>query len=181
MSSLQKFHRRTQSVGPAPFAFTSIGSGDETHGYWLAGAASNKLIFAPGSSETGAPFGSDGVLRGTASTTNGLANTNTLASFGSAAHPAAYYCKTHSLGGYNTWYLPALTELESMIVNKAATPFATAPGNDFNAYFGLHWTSTEIDASQAYRRTFNSSYGQYNGPEPKWAGDRVRPVRRTTV
>ena len=46
---------------------------------------------------------------GTRSTVDGLANTNSM---NNLEHPAAHYCKTLSVSGFNDWYLPSKNELE---------------------------------------------------------------------
>ena len=176
MSSLQKFHRRTMSLGTVTWPATSIGMGDATHGYWLGDISTNKLIVAPKSTDFFGEWGSYGTTRGTVSTTNGLANTNTLAGFGQAAHPAAYYCKNLTTGGYNTWYLPAKDELTTLYANKAATPFATA--NSFDGAY--HVSSTEANAANFWERDFatgnqNSSFN--NKARSRYA----RAVRRSTI
>jgi hypothetical protein len=165
MSSLQKFHRRTQTSGGGAFSFTTIGSGDATHGFWLgtAGDGISKLIVAPLSTEfTSLQWGSYGSVRGTTSTTNGLSNTNTLYAFGTFAHPAAGLCRALSTGGYNTWYLPAKDELTTCYSNKSATPFSTA-----NAFGGRYrWSSTESGGNYAWRKDFVNGnaviYGKNN-------------------
>jgi hypothetical protein len=182
MSSLQKFHRRTNNApsGPVTWPATAIGKGGTVNGFWISGAASNKLILSPRSTEvngssgrTGYPWGSEGTFRGTTNTTNGLANTNTLASFGSSAHPAAYYAKNLTTGGYNTWYLPAKNELNTCWSNHALTPFASA--NAFNSSVS-YWSSTESSSVNAWLQNFSSGlqYGNY----AKTFNIKVRPVRR---
>jgi hypothetical protein len=147
MSSLQKFHRRTLVAGGAVVAlFPTVGSGSDTIGYRLgyASGSSAYLIAAPKSTEVSAiSWGSSGTTRGTTSTTNGALNTGTLYGFGSAAHRAAYYCKSLTTGGYNSWYLPAKDELLTLGSNKNATPFATD-----NTFLGkYYWSSTEDTAN----------------------------------
>ena len=145
MSSLQKFHRRTNTITIVS-PFTTIGAGSNTIGYWLGDISSNKLIVAPKSTETSLIWGSYGTTRNTTNATNGLPNTNTLAGFGQAAHPAAYYCKNLTSGGYNTWYLPAKDELVTLSTNRAATPFATA-----NGFIGGYFhSSTEFSGSNIW-------------------------------
>ena len=94
MSSLQKFHRRTNNAPSVKL----IGSEAPVSGagFWLgtAGDGTSYMYVAPQSTEASVVWGSSGTVRGTTNTTNGLANTNTLYALGSAAHPAAYYCKT---------------------------------------------------------------------------------------
>ena len=177
MSSLQKFHRRTNNA-PAG-GFTTIGSGSDMIGYWVAGITSDKLIVSPISSETNVniPWGSIGIIRGTTSTTNGLANTNTLYAFGSAAHPAAYYCKTLTTGGYTTWYLPAKDELSSCYTARLSTPFSISNAFRINTAYR---TSTEFNANDAWGVTVQANLTN-NGLTKSVGGYTVRAIRRTSV
>jgi hypothetical protein len=161
--------------GGAFAGFTTIGSGSDTVGYWLGGLATNRLVVAPKSTETSRAWGSVGTVRGT-STTDGVANTTTLFGFGSAAHPAAYYCRALTTGGYNTWYLPAKTELLTLYSNQSATPFATA--NSFIAgYYGF-WSSSESSDANAWVHKFSTNaVSGYN----KNTGSYIRAVRRSTI
>lgn len=151
--------------------FTTIGSGSNTVGFWLGDASSNKLVVAPKSTEVQRAWGSYGTTRSTVSTTNGLANTNTLVSFGTAAHPAAGHCKYLSTGGYNTWYLPAKNELNTLYSSKAKTPFATA-----NSFVGnYYWSSTENNGNNAWNQ--NMSNGNQNNNNKNNGNNYVRAVR----
>jgi hypothetical protein len=179
MSSLQKFHRRTASFGPITWPATAIGGGDETHGYWLGDISSNKIILAPKSTEVQLTWGSYGIKRGPSlypanSLSAGLTNTNTLYAFGSAAHPAAYYAKTLTLGGYNTWYLPAQDEIQIIKPNRNANPFATS-----TSAFGsnLYWGSTEWYSNVAIGIDTDGSYNGF----AKSQSLRVRAIRRTAI
>jgi hypothetical protein len=174
MSSLQKFHRRTQSLGPAS-PFTTIGSGNNTVGYWLRGVAPTRLIVAPKSTEVQLTWGSYGIVRGTTIKTNGLSNTNTLYSFGSAAHPAAYHCKSLTTGGYNTWYMPALDEMQSCYTSRLAVPFATANGFIGNYYL----TSTETTLHRVAACMFSN--GTQNLLINKGNSDAIRAVRLSII
>jgi len=180
MSSLQKFHRRTQPFGPATIPEiwppTTIGEGGDTKGYWLgtAGNGTSKLIVAPKSTELPLQWGSFNTVRNTVSTTDGVSNTTTLYNFGSAAHPAAYYCKTLTSGGYNTWYLPAVNELMTLYSNKNATPFATA--NQFKDSYQAYWSSTESTATLAKRIGF--TVGNISDDAKNAGNYNVRAVRR---
>jgi hypothetical protein len=155
--------------------FTTIGSGNNTVGYWLGDLATNRLVVAPKSTEVQGEWGSSGTDRNTTSTTNGVANTTTLHSYGSAAHPAAYYCRALTTGGYNTWYLPAKNELMVLYSNKSAVPFATA--NSFGA--GLNWSSTEYSSSSASDLHFGNG-NFYNHGKDSW-DIYVRAARRSTI
>jgi hypothetical protein len=162
--------------GPPPFLFSAIGNGNNTVGYWLGDISSNKLIVAPKSTETSLlSFGSVGTFTYTTSVTDGLSNTNTLASFGTVAYPAAGYCKYLSTGGYNTWYLPAKDELKSLYSNKSATPFATA--NSFTA--AAYWSSTENNDYNVWQVAVNTG-GAY-GNATKNSTRPLRAVRRSTI
>ena len=180
MSSLQKFHRRTMSLvsGPATWPPSAIGGGDVANGFWLGDGYFNALIVAPKSTEARMGWGSPTTARGTINTTNGLANTNTLYAFGSAAHPAAYYAKTQTTGGYNTWYLPAKNELTTLYSNKSATPFATA-----NSFVVIpHWSSTEGPAGEMSRFCYTISYGDGNTDfQPKDGNYYCRAARRVSL
>ena len=174
MSSLQKFHRRTNGGVPPTWPATAIGGGDITYGFWLGDISSNKLVVAPKSTEASLAWGSYGTTRSTVSTTNGLANTNTLAGFGQAAHPAAYAAKNLTTGGYNTWYLPAKDELNTMYSNKSATPFATA-----NSFVGSnYWSSTEYNGLYAWNQHLSGGTQGYGGKNTSYY---VRAVRRSVI
>jgi hypothetical protein len=159
------------------YAPATIGDGSATTGYWLgtAGDGVSKLIVAPKSTEVQRAWGSYGTTRSTVSTTNGLANTNTLAGFGQTAHPAAYYAKNLTTGGYNTWYLPAKDELNTLYSNKSATPFATA-----NSFVGSgYWSSTENGGAYAWSQ--NLSHGGHGGDVKSYSNDYVRAVRMSII
>lgn len=151
----------------------TIGSGNNSIGYWLgtAGDGVSKMYVAPKSTERAVAWGSYGSVRGTTSTTNGISNTNTLYARGSAittGHPAAYYAKVLSTGGYNTWYLPAKDEIATCWTNRLATPFSTA--NSFlNA---AYWSSTED--------TNNNAWYQVS-TDTKSTPNYIRAVRRSTI
>jgi hypothetical protein len=173
MSSLQKFHRRTlvavaagKLVGSeAPVAGSGFYLG-------LAGDGTSYIYVAPKSTEVQRAWGSGGTTRSTTSTTNGVANTTTLFNFGSAAHPAAYHCRALTTGGYNTWYLPAKDELNTVYSNKSATPFATA-----NSFVGnYYWTSTEGNEYGAWAQQMSN--GNQNSGSYKGGSYSVRAVRR---
>jgi hypothetical protein len=180
MSSLHKFHRRTNGGVTPTWPALAFGGGDVTNGFWLGDISSNKLVVAPKSTETSLVWGSNGTARGTTSTTNGLANTNTLAGFGQAAQPAAYYCKNLTTGGYNTWYLPARDELNTLYSNKSATPFATA-----NSFVGSnYWSSTEFNGDGAWLQNLSNGLQFNSYSTPSFSKDNslyVRAVRRSII
>jgi hypothetical protein len=156
-----------------------IGSGNDTKGYYLgtAGDGTSLMYVAPKSTEVQKAWGSQGSNRGTVSGTAGLTNTNTLAGYGNlitAGHPAAYYCKNLTTGGYNTWYLPASAELTTLYSNRLATPFATA-----NAFVGDYcWSSSETNLNTAFAR-YMASPGYLVSKNKNEGLSYVRAVRRS--
>jgi general secretion pathway protein G len=83
-------------------------------------------------------WGPIGIVTGAISTTDGRANTANLAARGSS-YAAAHYCANLVEGGYDNWYLPAITEL--WVASK------------FIAGFGYsRWSSTEQLNSNNYAR-----------------------------
>jgi len=165
----------------APNYFPSIGAGNGTVGYWIgtAGDGSSKLIIGPKTSEVLANdsrcgWGSDGTIRGTTNITNGLPNTNTLASFGSAAHPAAYYCKSLTTGGYNTWYLPAKNELVTIMANRNSAPFSSSADKFMT---GNMWiSSSEVSSTNYWGASSNATPGYYGIAKTR-IDLIIRPVR----
>jgi hypothetical protein len=152
----------TRATRRYTFPTATIGSGDSTVGYWLgtAGDGVSKLIVAPNSTTTKKVWGPY-TARGTTSTSNGLANTNTLYSFGSV-NTAAYYCKTLTTGGYNTWYLPARDELTTIMSNhQTASPFNTSIDKFTAAGGEYYWSSTESDGNYAWSRFLQYNQGSY--------------------
>jgi hypothetical protein len=149
-------------------------------GFYLgkAGDGTSYMYVAPKTTEVQRAWGSYGTVRSTTSTTNGVANTTTLFGFGSAAHPAAYYCRALTTGGYNTWYLPAKNELNTMYSNKSAVPFATA-----NSFVGnYYWSSTEYTSKHAWLQHLTGGAQAYSPlGDGKGNGFYVRATRRSTI
>ena len=175
MSSLQKFHRRTQSVTGASGKLIGSDAPVAGAGFYLgkSGDGTSNMYVAPESTEVSLTWGSSGTTRNTISTTNGLANTNTLYAFGQTSHPAAYYCKTLATGGYNSWYMPAKNEMITIYSNQASTPFALFDSARW--YIG----STEGSATLVWIQRFDGSYMGFGGLKSGPAY--VRAVRRSTV
>ena len=142
----------------------------------LAGDGTSYMYVAPKSTEVARAWGSNGTVRSTTSTTNGVANTTTLFGFGSAAHPAAYYAKSLTTGGYNTWYLPAKDETLSLYSNKTSIPVAN------RLLQSNYWTSTEFDGTFAFFRNLddgNAYTAFYDKSEV--SSVYIRAVRRSAV
>ena len=163
------------------FSVAGVGSGNDTTGYVLGSFSDGqKMYVAPKSTETTLSWGANiATIRGTTYVNHGLSNTNTLAGFGQTAHPAAYYCKNLTTGGYNTWYLPAKNELNTLYSNKSKTPFVTA--NSFAAVtYPNYWSSTENNGNYAwYQNLSNGTQDSTNSN--KTGAFYVRAVRRSTI
>ncbi len=198
MSSLQKFHRRTNMPVTAATGWVlstvltdtttptygGDGSGSATTGYWLGNVGAYKLMVAPKSTESNnSIWGSYQAVRSTTFVNNGWANTNTLYSFGTTqlfGHPAAGICTALTTGGYNTWYLPAKNELKTIYSSKSKTPFATA--NSFAGQY--YWTSTEYFGGGAGNGKWAWGQTMATGAQSemnKNSGLFVRAVRRSTI
>lgn len=99
-------------------------------------------------------WGSLGSTRGTSSTTNGLANTNTLLGVSAAQHPAAHACGNLNINGRDDWHMPAQQEMSVLWTNRVAiggfSLVDTYPA-------GFYWNSTEVSAN--YGRHFNFYWG----------------------
>lgn len=97
----------------------SIGTvcGDGSVYAGLTGAV--KMWTTPADAPGTYQWGSHGTWRYTTST-NGLTNTNTLASFGAAAHPAAHYCYNLTAHGRTDWHLPSIQDLELIYSRRVA-------------------------------------------------------------
>ena len=147
-------------------------------GFYVGTAGNNTVAsyayIAPKSTETTKTWGSYNVIRNTSNVNDGLPNTNTLHALGSTAHPAAYYCKSLTTGGYNTWYLPAINEWTAI---KSGTYASGFPATDKLLGNTFYWSSTESNGKMAQRtKSGGGSYGGYkNGTYS------VRAVRRALV
>lgn len=119
---------------------------------------------------------------GTASDTNGLANSNSM---NNSSHPAAKYCLDLVHNDYDDWYLGAPDEYKIISVNLAPTLARTgflAP--DFysggpQALPTYLWTSRSGTMSYAYRMTTSSA--SITATAYKDSDNPVRPIRRMAV
>jgi hypothetical protein len=106
---------------------------------------------------------------GTASTTDGLANSNAM---NDANHPAAQYCRGLTTGGFIDWYLPAKDELNFLYQNRANMPSGEGFVSDG------YWSSTEHSSPSAWLQLFFNGT-QYDGL--KATPNYFRAVRRVPV
>jgi hypothetical protein len=101
-------------------------------------------------------WGPSGQTANTPSYTDGLGNTNTIMALAdSSSYLAASNCR--ALG--EKWYLPARQELRDIWTNRLAIGnFDTSGGWPA----GRYWSSSEADASSAYRVRFDGSGDFHN-------------------
>ena len=118
------------------------------------------LIVAPRSSgESTKQWRTAGIATsGTASTTNGPANTSAMISAGSSLHPAGNFCNGLSIGGFSDWYMPAKDELEVLYYNLKPTTESnfTSSGTNTNAVPSRGSNYTSGDPSQTSASDFTS-------------------------
>jgi hypothetical protein len=118
---------------------------------------------------------------GTTSLTDGVANTDAMATAGIALHPAAQACR--NVGP--EWYLPARNELDILYDNLVDQDGNGTPGGPLGSTFdfnitgsvpaGWYWASSEFGSSRARLQRFSVGT-QFN--DDKDDGFPVRCVRR---
>ena len=112
---------------------------------------------------------------GTGSLTDGIANTDAMATAGIADHPAAEACR--NLGAQ--WYLPARDELDELYTNLADT--GVTPGDSFSfdtsgmAFGGYYWSSSEVSSVLSWYQRYHNGDQIDGGKMNAFA---VRCVRR---
>jgi hypothetical protein len=112
-----------------------------------------------------------GVYAGTAYSTaigTGLGNTNIMVAQNGTAGYAGTSARYYYGGGRTDWFLPSMGELQQIYIQRASI-------GGYNT--GLHWSSTEVDASVPYAaqaRFFTSGNADNSA---KHAPYRIRAVR----
>lgn len=122
-----------------------------------------------------------GAADGTDSDDDGVANSNRI---NDENHPAAAFCKSLSIGGFDDWYLPSRDELHMLWRNlgprRKNTPdlFREDAAEAFVADW--YWSSTEFasDVGYAWVLDFDDGY-QSNGSKNYY--NAVRAVRRVQL
>jgi hypothetical protein len=100
------------------------------------GVATHALIISPktaGSLLNVAWKSANTASTGTTSVFDGLANSEAM---NNASHPAAQFCCSLTIGGYDDWYLPAVQEWD--ILYRSFKPEATAAGTYSGAGYGAN-------------------------------------------
>ncbi len=103
---------------------------------------------------------------------DGPANTDRIINNTSTANCAAKLCDAFTGGGYTDWYLPSSAEM-LMMYNTLKECNVSYPDNA--------WTSTQVNASDAYSIYYNINTGKYElfNAQPKNMDNlRVFPARR---
>ena len=121
---------------------------------------------------------SNSATTNTDSATDGIANTDAMATAGLANHPAAEDCR--DMGA--NWYLPARDELEELYTNLADT--GVTPGDSFDFTTSgpgnrqYYWSSTQgtSDNKDAWYRAMSSNF-EFEAPKSSFSMS-VRCVRR---
>ena len=116
--------------------------------------------------EVSKAWGYSGTTTSATSTTDGVANTNKIASNSDAAK----WCRAKG----SAWYLPAKNELSAVYNNKAMlnTTLSSIGGTQLGT--GYYWSSTEYSSSSAYKVNLNDGG---SGSGNKSSSSAVRAVR----
>lgn len=107
------------------------------------------------------------------SNTNGSGNTDAI--IAQSSNSVAKYCRDVTDGGKTDWYLPAIAELQTLLLRKfdVNTKLSTMAGAHLLLPFNNYWSSTEYAANAVYAID-DLSTGAYG----KASTMRVRAVRR---
>jgi hypothetical protein len=100
------------------------------------GVATHALIISPkavGSALNLAWKTANTASSGTTSVFDGWANSEAM---NNASHPAAQFCRTLNIGGYDDWYLPATQEWD--VLYRSFKPEATIAGTYSGAGYGAN-------------------------------------------
>lgn len=140
--------------------FETLGDGDSTHGYWIAGSGSSKMIVAPKSYESNVDWGSLGVVTG-ATSADGKTNSVLLYNNFLDAHAASYAVTLPldpQLSGGNqyanlTWFLPSDSQLMTCMQANTVLPVGERYTPWQTVYTNVYWSSNE--------NTLDSAKGVY--------------------
>jgi len=118
---------------------------------------------------------------GTDSNDDGLFNSKQI---NDANHPAAQFCQSLKIGGFDDWYMPSRDELAMLWRNlgprRKNTPdlFHEEGAEAFNPTW--YWSSTEHASYSHLAWSFNFN-GGYQGNTNKYLSFGVRAVRRLKI
>lgn len=116
--------------------------------------------------------------KGTDSYIDGFANSEAMNDDG---HPAAQFCRSLKIGGYEDWHLPASAEQAAIWANLGPnhTPIAAFQKGAPEAYDErFYWSSTEYDSHFAWSQYFEDGT---QTSDDKVIDTRVRAVRKILI
>jgi hypothetical protein len=122
-----------------------------------------------------------GISDGTDSDDDGLANSEKI---NDANHPAAQFCRSLQVGGFNDWYLPSRDELalleRNLGLSRKNTPELFREGGSEAFERDWYWSSTEYASYSGYAWVVYFSNGS-QGYDGKSDANGVRAVRRLKI
>jgi hypothetical protein len=138
--------------------------------FYLDDSGIHGLLAAPNDQNTNVTWGCFGVNLSGADDSfigTGLQNTQDIIAGCNVTNTAAYYCRNLVLSDYDDWFLPSKDELELMYINLHAF--------DKGNFSGLsYWSSTEVDANNAWSHHFGTNAQSESGKNSPFA---VRAIR----
>ena len=182
LSATTTYHYRVKIVNSSGTAYgadmtfiTNYIVGETAYGgvvFYRDSTGQHGLVCAPTNQSTGATWGCDGTAVGGTSTiiNTGAPNTNAIIVGCTTAGIAAKLCYDLALNGYSDWYLPSKDELGLMYSNlhlQGMGGFA----------YAHYWSSSEIDATNAWKLLFGSPMEMDMGSSSKSCTYYVRAVR----
>lgn len=145
---------------------------------------------------------------GAGSANDGWSNTQAMIQAGSALHPAAEFCRSLNINGYDDWYLPAQDELEILYrsfkpssenndTSSGTNPSSIPPRGNYTAgnpsqtdvavfkagggedfSQAVYWSSTEATYFSSWRQFFFFGTQATNDKPLRYS---VRAVRRVAI
>lgn len=139
---------------------STTGNGVATHYLVVGPVATAQAVRQWNTSNTNTP--------GTASIIDGPANTDAM---NNATHPAAFFCKGLSIGGFTDWYMPATNELEICYYNlkPTTTDNVTGTGINVNAVPARASNYTLTIPAQTIATDFRSTGTEFFSSAYYWA------------
>ncbi|PCE66055.1 hypothetical protein B7P33_01775 [Sediminicola luteus] len=120
--------------------------------FWIDPASNNSegLVCATTNLNV-ANWGCSGTLTGASGTGIGTGETNTATLIAAGCGlTAAESVSNLDWNGYDDWFLPSIDEFNEIAVNYNAYIWPTIQANGGSALMGTVWTSTEVNANDAY-------------------------------
>ncbi|MFH6602344.1 cadherin repeat domain-containing protein [Maribacter algicola] len=149
--------------------------------FWIDPASNNSegLVCATTNLNVNA-WGCSGILTGASGTGIGTGETNSTAIISAGCiYSAAESISLLDWNGYNDWFLPSVDEFNEIAINYYDYIWPTIQANGGSALLGTVWTSTEVDANQAYIAFLGSTTAPI--PIPKNTSNfPVLPIRSFT-